>query len=66
MGDADRLQVETEDDVEWTLDGERGDAGRRFEIVNLHKRVPLVLPERSMETVPVEEAADEAGNQLSD
>ena len=46
---ADRVTVETEDEVEWTLDGERGDSGKRFEIVNLHNRFPLMLPERSME-----------------
>lgn len=53
---ADRIRVETEEDVEWTLDGERGDVGRSFEILNLRKRMSLVLPERSMETVPLEGA----------
>ncbi len=57
---AERLRIEVEDDVEWTLDGERGDSGRSFEVINMHKRVPLVLPERSVETVPVEVAGDGA------
>ncbi len=63
---ADRLTFETSEDVDWTLDGERGETGRRFEIVNLHRRVPLVLPERSMDTVPVEAARDESQGELSD
>lgn len=61
---AERLHIETEEEIEWTLDGERGESGRNFEIVNLHRRVPLVLPARSMDSVPVEAASDE--DQLSD
>ncbi len=67
---ADRLSIETEEDVEWTLDGERGDCGRRFDVVNLHRRVELVLPTRAAETVPVETTPEaeerDAEDQLSD
>ena len=51
---ADRLTIETESDVEWTLDGERGACDRSFEVINLHRRVELVLPAAAVETVPVE------------
>lgn len=50
---ADRLKITTENDVEWTLDGERGDMAREFEIINQYKKVQLVLPRRAVETVPV-------------
>ena len=63
---AERVHIETEDEIEWTLDGERGDSGRSFDIVNLYNRFPLILPERSLETVPVEAVSDEEQNQLSD
>ena len=62
---ANRLTIETEEDVEWTLDGERGDCGRRFNVLNLHQRVELVLPTKAMETVPVQ-AADEAAAEARD
>lgn len=52
---ADHISIESEGDVEWTLDGERGACGKKFDIVNLHRRMQLVLPERSMENVPLEE-----------
>ena len=57
---ADHLTIETESDVEWTLDGERGACDRRFEVLNLHRRVELVLPSRAVETVPVEPDSVEA------
>ena len=50
---ADKLKITTPADVEWTLDGERGDAGSSFEIVNQYKKIQLVLPRKSAETVPV-------------
>lgn len=50
---ADRLSVMSGEDIEWTLDGERGEAGRRFEIINQYKKVQLVLPQRATQTVPV-------------
>ena len=55
---ADRLIIETESDVEWTLDGERGECNRRFEVINLHRRVELVLPKDAVKTVPVEPEED--------
>lgn len=63
---ADKLRIETEEPVEWTLDGERGERGRSFEVVNLNKRFPLMLPERSADAVPVEAASDEEQDQLPD
>ena len=63
---AERVHIETEEMVQWTLDGERGDSGRSFDIVNLYNRFPMILPERSMDTVPVEAVDDEEQDQLSD
>jgi len=63
---ADRITIQTETDVEWTLDGERGACGRQFDILNLHRRMQLVLPERAKETVPVEDADDGAEAELPD
>ena len=54
---ADRLIIETESDVEWTLDGERGACDRCFEVRNLHRRVELVLPKEAVKTGPVEPEA---------
>ena len=54
---ADRLIIETESDVEWTLDGERGACDRCFEVRNLHRRVELVLPKEAVKNVPVEPEA---------
>lgn len=63
---ADRLRITTEDDVEWTLDGERGEDGRNFEVLNLSNRIQLVLPQAAMETVPVEAEDDGTQAQLPD
>ena len=63
---ADRITIQTETDVEWTLDGERGACGRQFDILNLHRRMQLVLPERAKETVPVEDTDDAAEAELPD
>lgn len=51
---ASNLVIEAADDVEWTLDGERGENGKNFEVNNLHKRIRLVLPEKAKDTVPAE------------
>lgn len=56
---ADRITIESESDVEWTLDGERGACGRKFDILNLHRRMQLVLPERAKEKAPVDDAGEE-------
>lgn len=65
---ADRVRVETAEDVEWTLDGERGEAGRAFEILNLKKRIQLVLPAQAAQSAPMreEDAEDAAAPELSD
>ena len=51
---AERLRIETGEDVEWTLDGERGDCGRVFEVENLHRRMQLILPAHTAADVPAE------------
>lgn len=51
---AKRLSIITDSDVEWTTDGERGECGREFEIINLHQRMDLLLPDRAAETAPME------------
>lgn len=38
------LKITTESDIEWTLDGERGDCGREFTIRNLRQQMRLILP----------------------
>jgi len=50
---ADKLRIETVEDVEWTLDGERGECGRSFDIVNYYKRIRLVLQKNAAQKVPV-------------
>lgn len=50
---ADKLSITSTADVEWTLDGERGEAASQFEIVNQYKKVQLVLPRKAADTVPV-------------
>lgn len=50
---ADRLSIEVADDVEWTLDGERGECGHSFDIVNYYKRIRLVLQKGAEKMVPV-------------
>ncbi len=62
---AQRLNITTDREMEWTLDGERGETGTEFRVENLHKRIELVLPERAINNVPAEcpqlPAADEDG-----
>jgi len=62
-----KMTITTDREMEWTLDGERGETGTQFNVQNLHKRIELVLPERAMGNVPAEcpqlpdqEDADEA------
>lgn len=65
----DRILFEMGEDVEWTLDGERGECGRKFDVINLHRRMKLVLPETAGESVPAEEPGedeDAAEAKLSD
>lgn len=50
---ADKLSIEASEDVEWTLDGERGECGRRFDIVNYYKRIQLILRQGAQERVPL-------------
>ncbi len=55
---ADSIRIETAEDVEWTLDGERGECGRTFEVQNLHQRIALMLPEAAEATLPIEGKQD--------
>ena len=50
---ADRLTIEAADDIEWTLDGERGESGRSFDVVNYYKRIRLVLSENAEQAAPM-------------
>ena len=50
---ADRLQIEVAEDVEWTLDGERGECGRSFDVVNYYKRIQLMLHKDAAQSIPV-------------
>lgn len=62
---AKRLEIATEGEVEWTLDGERGERGREFEVENLCNRIQLMLPRNAAERMPMEDGdGDEA--ELSD
>lgn len=63
---ADRLRVSTTEDVEWTLDGERGENGREFNIENLKTRIQLMLPRLAAQQAPVQEAEDDAEAELPD
>ena len=51
---AKKLTITTDREMEWTLDGERGETGTEFTVENLHKRIELILPERAMGVVPAE------------
>ena len=55
---AQSLRVETAGEIEWTLDGERGERGREFTVRNLNQRIELVLPEAALDTLPVEVEQD--------
>lgn len=50
---ADRLRIISEEEIEWTLDGERGESGCEFEVINHYKKIQLMLPAEAMEKVPV-------------
>ena len=63
---ADRLKITTETEVEWTLDGEQGERGCNFEILNLSNRIELMLPAAAAENLPLEEEPDDAEDQLPD
>lgn len=41
---AERICVELDEAMEWTLDGERAEAGERVELLNHHNAVKMVLP----------------------
>ena len=51
---AKKMIITTDREMEWTLDGERGETGTQFNVENLHRRIELVLPERAMGNVPAE------------
>lgn len=51
---AKQMRITTDREMEWTLDGERGEAGTCFNVENLHKRIELVLPRRAVDVVPIE------------
>ena len=57
------LSIITDEDVEWTLDGERGEDGHAFEVVNLHRRMNLLLPSRAAETAPISDDGETESEQ---
>ncbi len=61
-----QLKIEASEDVEWTLDGERGENGRSFEVINLPRRIELILPRTALNVMSMEVEEDAAQNQLSD
>lgn len=50
---ADRMKIVSAQEIEWTLDGERGESGCEFEIINHYKQLRLMLPAEAMDKVPV-------------
>ena len=50
---ADKLKFTVENELEWTLDGERGEKGMEFELINHYKMIQLVIPEKAAQTLPV-------------
>lgn len=60
-----RLNISASEDVEWTLDGERGENGREFTVVNLPQRIELILPQEAVDAVNMESLEDAAEGQLS-
>jgi len=51
---ASRMKIVTDREIEWTLDGEKGEIGCEFEAVNIPRRIELILPKRALESVPAE------------
>ena len=60
------IRITTEKDVEWTLDGERGECGREFEIINCHNGIRLMLHDPAEPELPEEEDEFESEDQLPD
>ena len=47
--EAGQIRVTSDEDIEWTLDGERAEGGRVAEMRNLHSAIQIVLPEHASE-----------------
>lgn len=62
---AEKLRITTEKEIEWTLDGERGECSCEFEIVNMHNGIHLMLPDANQKALPAEEMKGESEDQLS-
>jgi diacylglycerol kinase family enzyme len=60
------IRITTEKDVEWTLDGERGECGREFEIINCHNGIQLMLHNPAEPEKSEEEDEFESEDQLPD
>lgn len=60
-----KIRIETQNEIEWTLDGERGEQGREFEIINHHRGIQLMLPVEHAALEDTEDK-DDAEDQLSD
>ena len=57
---AQKLRVESDGEVEWTLDGEREPETDLVNMENLHSAIRIVIPKRSQETAPFEISEKEA------
>ena len=47
--EAGQIRVTSDEDIEWTLDGERAEGGSVAEMRNLHSAIQIVLPEHAPE-----------------
>ena len=47
--EAGQIRVTSDEDIEWTLDGERAEGGSVAEMRNLHSAIQIVLPEHASE-----------------
>lgn len=47
--EAGQIRVTSDEDIEWTLDGERAEGGSMAEMRNLHSAIQIVLPEHAPE-----------------
>lgn len=51
---AKHIKFTVDEEIEWTLDGERGSKGYEFEVENLHNKMKLILPKESLLTIPAD------------
>lgn len=52
---ASELKVYSTENLEWTIDGERGANGHEFEVLNLKRKMKIILPSASIAKLPIEQ-----------